>query len=106
MLPNLYASSWVTPVQMPKFFADGSYRNYLQKDEVVMILPFGNRGNSMLWQAATEMYFSLAGGYVGVPIIADEFARWPIVNALYWGNELPDAEAQLGPFLATTMSTT
>ena len=101
MLPNLSASSWVTPIQMPKFFADGSYRNYLQKNEVVMILPFGNRGNSMLWQAATGMYFRLAGGYVGVPIIADEFARWPIVNALYWGNELSDAQAQLGPFLAT-----
>ncbi|HXN87357.1 MAG TPA: hypothetical protein VN867_14880 [Candidatus Binataceae bacterium] len=101
MLPDLHASSWVTPVQMPKFFADGAYRNYLQKDKVVMILPFGNRGNSMLWQAATGMYFRLAGGYVGVPIIADEFARWPIVNALYWGSELPDAQAQLGPFLAT-----
>lgn len=101
MLPDLRPSSWVTPVQMPRFFADGSYRNHLQKDEVVMILPFGNRGNSMLWQAATGMYFRLAGGYVGIPIIADEFASWPIVNALYWGTELPDVQAQLEPFLAT-----
>jgi hypothetical protein len=53
----------------------------------------------MLWQAAADFYFRMAGGYTG-SVIIDEFQQWPAVNALYWGTEITDATNQLGAFFA------
>jgi hypothetical protein len=63
-----------------------------------VILPYGLRGNSLLWQAETDMYFRMAGGYTGV--MPPEFESWPIVDAIYAGVYLPDADNQLKAFLA------
>jgi hypothetical protein len=98
MLPNLDYRFWTTPIDLPSFFSQGRFRDVLRKDETVVILPYGNRGNSMLWQAEADFYFRMAGGYTG-PAIIDEFQKWPIVNALYWGSEIADAAPQLGAFL-------
>jgi hypothetical protein len=51
-----------------------------------------------LWQAYAHMYFRMAGGYTG-PAIIDDFQRWPVVNAMYWGIDMPDIAEQLGAFL-------
>ncbi len=98
MMPNLDYRFWTQPIDLPSFFAENKYRDFLQKDETVVILPYENRGNSMLWQANADFYFRMAGGYTG-PAIIDEFQKWPIVNALYWGSEIADSTAQLGSFL-------
>jgi hypothetical protein len=98
MMPNLDYRFWTTPIDLPSIFARGTFPYYLKKDETVVILPYGNRGNSMLWQADADFYFRMAGGYTG-PAIIDEFQKWPIVNALYWGSDIADAAIQLGAFL-------
>lgn len=98
LTPNLSARLWTTPVDIPSFFSNELYRNYLAQGETVVILPYGIRGNSMLWQAETGMYFRMAGGWTGP--VPPEFDSWPIVDALYAGAYLPDADNQLRAFLA------
>src|ERR1700730_9271614 len=56
LLPNLCAAFWVTPADQVAFFSTGVYRQYLTKNETVLILPCGMRGESMYWQAQTNMY--------------------------------------------------
>ena len=55
----------VTTVDTPEFFATPLFTRYLDPNEIVLVLPNSSDGNSMLWQAQTEMYFRMAGGYVG-----------------------------------------
>ena len=98
LMPNLSATSWSAPIDTPPFFLNGLYRNYLAPDETVVILPYGLRGNSLLWQAQTDIYFRMAGGYTGV--MPPDFESWPIVDAMYAGAYLPDPENQLKAFLA------
>jgi hypothetical protein len=102
ILPNLSASFWTTPAEIPAFFSSGLYRQYLAPGEAVLVLPFGLFGEGMLWQAATDMYFRMAGGYVGLaPPIPKEDAGWPIMSALYNIAGVPDAGNQLKAYLAS-----
>lgn len=101
MLPNLSARFWNAPFDIPPFFSTGIYRQYLAPDEIVMTLPNPIYGDGMQWQLATGMYFRLAGGYVGIsPLAPPEYARWPIMAALYDVAGVPDADDQLKALLA------
>lgn len=100
-LPALAGDYWVRPVGLPPFFSTAAYRNYLAAGETVLVLPFGWRGEDMLWQASTDFYFNLAGGYVGyAPLLPGEYARWPITQGLYEMAGVPGAGEQLKAFLA------
>ena len=101
MLPNLSASTWATPASMPAFFSSGLYRRYIAPGQTVMILPYGFFGEGDLWQAATDMYFRTAGGYVGyAPAIPSGHNRWPIMAGLYEVAGVPEAGDQLKAYLA------
>ncbi len=101
MLPNLSARFWKAPFDIPPFFSTGLYRQYLAPDEIVMALPNPIYGDGMRWQMATGMYFRLAGGYLGIsPLAPPEYARWPIMAALYDVAGVPDAGDQLKALLA------
>ena len=101
MLPNLSARFWKAPFEIPRFFSTGLYRQYLAPDEIVMTLPNPIYGDGMQWQLTTDMYFRLAGGYIGLsPLAPPEYARWPIMAALYDVAGVPDASDQLKAFLA------
>ncbi len=96
LLPNLSSEYWVRPIASPEFFTTTLFKNYLARDEIVVVLP---SQDSMLWQAETEMYYRMAGGYVsGSP--PDAFLAWPITNYLRQGEVVPDAGDQLKAFLA------
>ena len=97
-LPDVTAAYWATPTTIPAFFTSGAYRNYLRPGEPVLTLPFGSRGNGQLWQAETNMYFSMLGGYLG-PIPA-EFRDLPIMGALDSESMVPSGE-ELRSFLAS-----
>ena len=99
MTANLDYRYWTTPLDVPPFFTSDAMRTFLTRDETVVILPYGNRGNTMLWQAVADFYFRMAGGYTG-SVMLDEFQQWPAVNALYWDTEIADADTQVGAFLA------
>jgi len=97
-LPNLDGEFWGRPVQLPTFFRDGSYLKYLRPNEVALALPYSSIGDTMLWQAATNMYFRMAIGYTGIH--PREVDQWPIINAFANTTLIPDATTQLKAFLA------
>jgi hypothetical protein len=50
-----------TDLSVPAFFTDGTYRSYIEPDEIV--LPITQTfGDDLLWQAETEMYFRMPQG--------------------------------------------
>ncbi|HEY6420267.1 MAG TPA: hypothetical protein VIX59_14820 [Candidatus Binataceae bacterium] len=97
-LPNLSAAYWTRADDSPAFFTTAMHRLYLTPGENVLVLPFGIRGSSMLWQAETGMYFRMVGGWTG--LMSPEFRDWPIVSAFLNAAYLPDAGAQLSAFMA------
>ncbi len=97
-MPRLSSAFWDTPVDMPPFFLSGAYRDYLQPGEIVLPVPYAWLGNSLMWQAQSDMYFRMAGAWTGPP--PAEFERWPAMVALFNGKYLPDPELQLKAFLA------
>ncbi len=100
MLPNPSVELWAQRVDTPRFFADGTYQQYLSRKDVVMTLPLGEKGSSMLWQADCDMCFRNVAGWTGVQRFA--VRRWPIVNYFLGAPDLNDREAQLGAFVAGT----
>jgi hypothetical protein len=48
IVPNLSPRWWVSRADTPQFFADGSFKRYLQKNEIALVLPYGRLGNTML----------------------------------------------------------
>lgn len=104
IVPVLSAGYWIQATDTPAFFAQELYRKYLKPGEIVMVLPYGWRGRSMLWQAETNMYFRMAGGYIGPPPY--EYQQWPIVIALFQNAYLPDSSEQLIAFLVDHQATT
>lgn len=98
-LPNLSGAYWTQPDDSPAFFTTDLHRQYLEPSQNVLVLPFGIRGNSMLWQAETGMYYRTVGGYPG-GLLPTDFRDWPIVNAFLDAAYLPDRGAQLSAFMA------
>jgi hypothetical protein len=53
--------------QLPAFLTQGLYRQYLRPGEIVAV--FTQRGNAgMLFQAASNFYFRIAGGYINASL--------------------------------------
>ena len=98
LLPAWSAQTWVTPAASPPFFEGGLYRDHIRQGETVVVIPYGDRGYSMLWQVQADFWFRMAGGYVTV-VPPKEFSAWPIVRTFYTGALGPDAERQLRMFL-------
>lgn len=99
LVPNIPGGYWKSTTSTPPFFSNALYKDYLDKGETVLIIPYGAMGESMLWQAETGMYFNMAEGYVGFTPRA--FTDWPIVTTFYSGNSMPDYGEQLKEFLAS-----
>ena len=99
LAPNLNASFWISDLDIPAFFTDRTYASELQPREIILPLPWGQRGNSMYWQMQSDMYFRMAGGYTG-EFAPFEFARMPVANYFYGAIDLPEAGDQLKAYLA------
>lgn len=65
LMPNIRADVWVSDVQIPSFFTTDLYRGYLSQGSTVWIVDI-DKGQQMLWQARTDTYFKIAGGYLGI----------------------------------------
>jgi hypothetical protein len=96
--PNPHASFWVSRLDIPAFFTDRTYANELEPHEIILPLPWGQKGNSMYWQMQSDMYFRMAGGWTGISPF--EFRRMPVVNYFYGGIDLPEAADQLKAYIA------
>jgi hypothetical protein len=64
LLPRPGSHSWITVVDQPRFITANLYRHCIAQGETVIAYPFGAAGDSMLWQARTDFWFRLAGGYM------------------------------------------
>ncbi len=84
LLPNIAAGYWVCKPPNPPFFTTGAAARYLPQGARVVVLPYGGTGYSMLWQAESQFYFSMAGGYVA-PTTPLPFSAFPAVAAFYAG---------------------
>src|ERR1017187_7213842 len=93
--PNVsyFRSVGTSAVETPAFFLNGTYQEYLKRDETVVVLPLGDRDNSRLWQAQTKMYFRTAERQ------PRKFAGWPALRDLNDGRAGPDFSEQLSAFL-------
>jgi hypothetical protein len=100
MLPNLSASYWATDADIPTFFSAGLYQRYLSPRDNVLIMPFNMNGDTMLWQAESNMYFSMVQGWTGFPLSPKHFEDWPMVRSMTAAAGLPDAGSQLKALLA------
>ena len=98
LMPNPRAAFWVSELRVPEFFSSGAYVNELSRGETILALPFGKQGTSMYWQAKSDMYFRMAGGWTGVTPFP--FARMPIVNFFEGADDLPEPVDQLRTYLA------
>jgi hypothetical protein len=98
MLPNPSAKFWTSPVDTPAFFTDGSAAKNLSRADVVLTLPWGSTGDSMLWQVECGMCFRHISGRTAMERF--EVRRWPIVNYFRGARDLPQPELQLRAFLA------
>ncbi len=98
LIPNPSAGFWVSELRIPEFFSSGAYRNELSRGQTILALPFGKRGTSMYWQAKSDMFFKMAGGWTGVTPF--QFARMPIVNFFEGADDLPEPVDQLKTYLA------
>jgi hypothetical protein len=97
LAPNLGFPIWATQVDTPRFFTDGTYKRYIAKNQTVLIVPYGSRGNSMLWQATTGMYFKMAGG--NCSYTPAEYKYWPVLRSIFGDGSLPNFKPQLEGFL-------
>ena len=63
--------------QLPAFITEGLYRQYLRPGEIVVVLT--QRGNAgMLFQAAANFYFRIAGGYINASLTPVNAVPHPI----------------------------
>jgi len=96
--PNPHPSFWVSSLDIPAFFTDRTYATELQPGEIVLPLPWAQKGNSMYWQLKSDMYFRMAGGWTGTSPF--EFDRMPIVSYFFGEADLPEPGDQLKAFIA------
>jgi len=96
LFPNVNATLYGAPVNNPKFFATALYRQYLTRNENVLVLPFGHNDVSTLWQAETGFYFHMPEGYV-LGTIPPAFETQPGVVRMF--NNLPIRARTLGAFM-------
>ena len=98
LAPNPSALFWTRPLTLPDLFADQTLLHALKPREVVLPIPYGERGDCMYWQERSDMYFRMASGWTG--ITPSEFERMPIVNFFYGETDLPEPGDQLKAFIA------
>jgi hypothetical protein len=79
VLPNPHVSWHVAP-ERPAYFTERGYETSLRPDDIVVLLPYGANGHSMLWQAESGFAFRMAGGYVR-PFDPPSFLQFRIVHA-------------------------
>lgn len=99
-LPNLNSAFWATPLDTPAFFSNGDFKHYIAPGENVLVLPYGLKGNSQIWQTITDFYFRMAGGFVGPPLIPQDYQQYfPLVYNFYNLAEFPFSSEILKAFL-------
>ena len=88
----------VTHVHIPEFFQSGDYKRYLARNDNVLVLPYAEREDGLLWQAQTDFYFRLTATRLTLP--PAEAVGWPVLSTLDSGDEILDFGEQFKAFLS------
>lgn len=96
--PHTNISLYNGRYQRPRLFTTHLYRHYLARNEVVLPLPYGRTGPSLLWQAQTGMWFKMASGHFYIP---PTYADQPAVTQLLAGAPSGNPEMMLRWFVIT-----
>src|SRR2546427_13146904 len=88
LLPNLSYPAWRSSVDTPAFFSQGLFRTRVPARANVLVIPYGDRGNSMLWQAHARVPFSMPEGY-GSRGPPPYFSQGPLRRTPHTGEGLP-----------------
>src|SRR5204862_484778 len=64
LVPALWQHPYRFHPERWEFFTSGRYEECIPKGENVAIFPFGAWGSSTLWQAETNFWFRMPGGYL------------------------------------------
>lgn len=98
LLPNFTLMRlWRIDPKIPVFFTQGMYKHFLQRNENVLVLPMDAGGKSILWQAESNFYFRIAGGYLGPP--PPQLESNPVVRTCLYGMPPANAAAALRQFI-------
>ena len=82
VVPHPSPAKFAVPSQrvtdtLPAFIADGLYRRYLKPGETVLVV--SHRGNAgMLFQADTDFYFRIAGGFINASLNSSSALPRPV----------------------------
>ncbi len=65
--------------ELPPFFSQGIYKDYISQGEIVAVV--SHRGNAgMMFQAATDFYFRLAGGFINASLSRPDALPLPVAS--------------------------
>jgi hypothetical protein len=87
IFPATWRGGFVTHPVRPEFFAHRLYKICIPRGETLVVFPYGRFGDSMLYQAESGFWFSLAEGNLGRDTYPPKFVfADDTVNALqfYW----------------------
>jgi hypothetical protein len=91
---------WHSTPEVPALFSTDAYKRVLHPDDVVLVLPVGIDGNSMLWQAEAHLGFTMASGYVVPPNAPDPYSSSPIHPTLTYNAPVPHELRAAANFIA------
>lgn len=76
---------------VPSFIMTGQYRQYLPPGSTVVVIATHTGNAGLLWQADTDFYFRLAGGYLNEAIAQSAYPL-PVVELLSHGVNTPNVK--------------
>jgi hypothetical protein len=82
LVPNIGSGFWRGGEPNSPLFTTQEYRRVLTRGETVLVVPWGQFGTGMLWQAETNMWFRMSGGFVN-PVYPADYYSDPLFPALY-----------------------
>jgi len=99
--PAVNLQFWHSRPDLPKLFTTTAYRRVFRPRDTVLVLPVGLEGQSMLWQAETQLGFVMASGYVVPPEADDPYKRTAIDPALTYNATVPHELRAAASFIAS-----
>jgi hypothetical protein len=99
LLPNFLATYyWRSDLDLPEFFKSGVYKQHIGKNDNVLILPYADQTNCLIWQVQSDMYFKMAGGYVNENM-PPEYAKFKITEGFISMDPIANCDQELKAFL-------
>lgn len=72
--PNFPNGWWNVTQQDPKFFKRQTYKQYIQPNSNVLILPAGAEAHDCYWQAQSHFYWNMPRGWLGAAVPGNHYS--------------------------------